>query len=141
MGIPKLTVSCVRVLQWEKQAVWDALASSMAFYGMDDGFGALIGVVCTEPPVPSAPVAAPGFPRQVTQGKANIGVSIHHRPWGAEARPLHQALIKGEIPLPGCQCGEQASTLRCRRGQDENDAQRLQNPLAKEYTLRDPTTI
>ena len=81
------------------------------------------------------------FPRQVTQGKANIGVSIHHRPWGAEARPLHQALIKGEIPLPGCQCGEQASTLRCRRGQDENDAQRLQNPLAKEYTLRDPTTI
>ena len=68
---------------------------------MDEGLGAFFGVIPgTVPPVPSAQVHAIGFPRQIAQGSANLGVILHHEAWGGTPKPLHEKLRKEKFQFP-----------------------------------------
>lgn len=72
-----------------------------------EGYGSLFGVFPnTVPPGPSDPVFHMGFPRQVAQGRANIGVVISAEGWGGVPAPSHEGLQKEKFTFEMTNCLE-----------------------------------
>lgn len=91
----------------EKKKVWAEVAACLSYDAWGEGYGSFFGVVPnTVPPGPSDPVFHVGFPRQVAQGRANIGVVISVEGWGGVPAPLHEGLQKEKFTFEVTNCEE-----------------------------------